>query len=102
MTSHKDTSFFRQSWAAFASALKRGILGKSMDRFTGSDAYWDRVIGAQLGWPQKPLPEPDAVGLQSISAAPRPARQSLRDTTSRPPGPACEPATGLQGRPVQP
>jgi hypothetical protein len=44
-------------------ALKRGILGRStheyMKRFTGSDKYWERVIAAQLGWPEKPLPKRD-------------------------------------------
>jgi hypothetical protein len=57
MTSPKGPSFFRPILAALASALKRSILGKSMDRFTGSDAYWDRVIGAQLGWLQRQFPE---------------------------------------------
>jgi hypothetical protein len=53
----KDPSFFGRILAALASALKHGLLGKSMDRFTGSDAYWDRVIAAQRGWPQKQFPE---------------------------------------------
>jgi hypothetical protein len=57
MTSLKAPSFFRPILAALASALKRGILGKSIDRFTGSEAYWDRVIRAQLGWPQKQFPD---------------------------------------------
>ncbi len=42
------------------SALGRGLLGRSsrdsMRQFTGSEAYWDRVIAAQLGWPQKATP----------------------------------------------
>ena len=57
MTSPKGPSFLRPILAALASALKRGILGRSMDGFTGSDAYWDRVIGAQLGWLQKQFPK---------------------------------------------
>ena len=57
MTSPKGPSFFRPVLAALASALKRGILGESMDCFTGSNAHWDREIGAQLGWLQKQFPE---------------------------------------------
>jgi hypothetical protein len=94
MTSSKGPGFFRRLLAALASALRRGILGKSMARFTGSDAYWDRGIAAQRGWPQKQFPEPDVDGFRITSHAVRPARQSVRDTTSRPPEPACEPVRG--------
>jgi hypothetical protein len=45
----EHAGLFSRIWAAF----KCGILGKSMNRFSGSDEYWDRVIAAQLGWPQK-------------------------------------------------
>jgi hypothetical protein len=48
--------FLHRLLTALGGALKRGILGKSnhdyMKQFTGSDEYWDRVIAAQLSWPQ--------------------------------------------------
>ncbi len=51
----------RRILGALAHVLRRRILGKSMDRFTGSERYWDRVIAAQLGWPDKhaPVSDPD-------------------------------------------
>jgi hypothetical protein len=42
---------------AFGLALARGILGKSsyqhISQYTGNAEYWDRVVAAQSGWPQK-------------------------------------------------
>jgi len=29
-----------------------------MKQFSGRDEYWDRVIAAQQGWPQKQLSDP--------------------------------------------
>jgi hypothetical protein len=64
MTSHETPGYLRRMWTALRSALKRGVLGKSshdyMKQFTGSDEYWDRVIAAQLGWPQEQPQQPDA------------------------------------------
>ena len=51
--SHQRPGLFSRIRAAFGGALKCGILGKSMNRFSGNDEYWDRVIAAQLGWPQE-------------------------------------------------
>jgi hypothetical protein len=63
MTSQESPGLLRRIFTALGRALKRGILGRSthdyMKQFTGSDEYWDRVIAAQLGWPQKQLPKPD-------------------------------------------
>ena len=57
---------------ALGRALKRGILGKStheyMKQFTGSDKYWDRVIAAQLGWPQEQPPKHEAELQKNCSA----------------------------------
>src|SRR5262245_41217448 len=63
MTGHENPGFLRRMWTALGRAFKRGLLGKSshdyMKQFTGSDEYWDRVIAAQLGWPQKQPLKPD-------------------------------------------
>ena len=63
MTSRESSGFLRRMVTVVAGALKRGILGKSsrdyMKQFTGSDEYWDRVIAAQQGWPQKQPAQPD-------------------------------------------
>ena len=71
MTSHETAGVLRRALAALGSALKRGILGKSAHdytkQFTGSDAYWDRVIAAQQGWPRQETPQPDAVRIRSSS-----------------------------------
>lgn len=57
MTSHESPGFLHRMLRALGRALRRGILGKSssdyMKQFTGSDEYWDRLIAAQRGWPQK-------------------------------------------------
>jgi hypothetical protein len=56
MTSHESPGLLHRMLTALGAALRRGILGKSshdyMKQFTGSDEYWDRVIAAQLSWPQ--------------------------------------------------
>jgi len=63
MTSRERPGLLRRMFTALAGALKRGILGKSnhdyMKQFTGSQAYWDRVIAAQVGWSQKQHQKPD-------------------------------------------
>jgi hypothetical protein len=57
MTDQESPAFWRRLLTALGGTLKHGILGKSshdhMKQFTCSDEYWDRVIAAQLGWPQK-------------------------------------------------
>jgi hypothetical protein len=67
--SHEPASLFSRIWAAF----KRALLGKSMNRFSGSDEYWDRVVAAQLGWPQKQSPEVESGSFPEASQAVRPA-----------------------------
>lgn len=56
MTSHETPGFLHRMVSALGRALRRGILGKSsqdyMKQFSGSDGYWDRVIAAQLDWPE--------------------------------------------------
>ena len=68
MTPHESIGFVRRLLRSLGGALKRGVLGKSahdyMKQFTGSDAYWDRVIAAQQGWPLKQAAksDPDRAG----------------------------------------
>jgi len=80
MTSYESSGLVRRILTALGGALKRGILGRSthdyMKQFAGSDEYWDRVIAAQLGWPQK----------------------SVRDTARHPPEPEFEPVHGWTKR----
>lgn len=56
MSTNESPGLLKRMWSAIGRALKRGILGKSDDaytkQFTGNDAYWDRVIAAQLGCQQ--------------------------------------------------
>jgi hypothetical protein len=63
MMSQEGPGLLRRVWTVVGRALERGILGKSghaySQQFTGSDEYWDRVIAAQLGWPEKLLPQPE-------------------------------------------
>jgi hypothetical protein len=53
MTRQGSVGPLRRLLRAFGGALKRGILGKSCHdyagQFTGTDAYWDRMIAAQRG-----------------------------------------------------
>jgi hypothetical protein len=58
---HEHPGLFRRILAAVGGALKGKLLGKSMNRFSGSDEYWHRVIAAQRGWPAKQHPELDPV-----------------------------------------
>jgi hypothetical protein len=57
MTSHESPRFFHRLLTALGGGLKRQLLGKStheyMKQFSGSDAYWDRVTAAQLGWSRR-------------------------------------------------
>jgi hypothetical protein len=43
-------------------ALKRGVLGRSTEeylrQFTGTDAYWDRMLARHRGGVQPRAPEP--------------------------------------------
>jgi hypothetical protein len=102
MTSHEGPGFLRRMLIVFGRALKRGILGRSahesMKQFTGSDAYWDRVVAAQLGWPQKQPPKPDPDGFRSSSDAVGHARPSVRGNAPGPPEPDCEPVHGWTKR----
>lgn len=63
MANHDSPGVLHRMLTALGSALKRGILGKSsheyMKQFGGGDDYWDRVIAAEAGWPQKQPLEPD-------------------------------------------
>jgi hypothetical protein len=90
MMSHEGPGFWRRLLAAFGAALKRGILGKSsadyVKQFTGSDAYWDRALAAQLGWPQKSLPNPDPDRLRSPATPVVRVGASVREAACRPPG----------------
>ena len=59
---NRDTpGYWRQLGATLAGALKGALLGKSSHdaryHFTDSHGYWDRVVAAQRGLPQKDLPE---------------------------------------------
>jgi hypothetical protein len=66
--SHQRPGLFSRIRAAFG--------GKSVNRFSGSDEYWDRVIAAQLGWPQKQVSELDPDGFRSAGNTVRPAVRS--------------------------
>lgn len=52
MTNQGRPGFLRRAAMAVGSALQRAILGKSGRQYTkrlsGSDAYWDRAIAAQM------------------------------------------------------
>ncbi len=85
--SHERAGLFSRIWAAF----KCRILGKSMNRFSGSDEYWDRVIAAQLGWPQKQFRELESGSFPETGKAVRPLPQ---DTGRRPLEPKYEPVRG--------
>ena len=65
MKTQEGSGPLRRWWAAVGSAIRRAVLGKSCHdyarQFTGTEAYWDRVIAAQMGWPRQQLPEPPAV-----------------------------------------
>jgi hypothetical protein len=80
MTTHESPGFLRRLCTVFGASLKRGVLGQSAHdygkHFTGSDEYWDSVIAAQLGWPQK----------------------SIGDIARRPPEPEGEPVHGWTKR----
>jgi hypothetical protein len=57
MTSHESPRLLHRMLTALGSGLQRRILGRSshqyMKQFCGSDAYWDRVIAAQLDWSRR-------------------------------------------------
>src|SRR5438445_11943998 len=98
MTSHDSPGYLRRMWTALLCALKRGILGRSshecVKQFTGSDEYWDRVIAAQLGWPQKQPPKPDPDRFRSSGDAVVHASPSVRGNAPCPPEPDYEPVHG--------
>jgi hypothetical protein len=103
MTSHESPGLVRRLLRALGGALQRGILGKSADaymkQFTGSDEYWDRVIAAQLGWPQQQCPKADPVRSRSPGDAMVRARPGVRDNVPRPQEePGFEPVHGWSRR----
>ena len=73
-------------------ALQRGILGKSGNRFTGSERYWDRVIAAQLGWPEQYAPPSAPACSPSASRPTQSNGPSAPVTPGRPSEPQHEPA----------
>jgi hypothetical protein len=95
MTSHESPGFLHRMLIALGRALRGGILGKSghdyMKQFSGSDEYWDRVIAAQLGWPQKLPAKSDPDRFHSSGDAVVHAGPSLRDNAPCPPDPDYEP-----------
>jgi hypothetical protein len=84
MTSHESPGFLHRLCTALGAALKRGLLGRSTHayrkQFTGSDAYWDRVIAAQVGRSQKQPPQPDPDLCPGSGAAVVRARPGVRDS----------------------
>lgn len=102
MTSHESSGGLHRMLIVLGRALKRGILGRStheyMKQFTGRDEYWDRVIAAQLGWPQKQPPKPGPDGFRSPSGTGVHARPSVRGNAPCPPEPDCEPVHGWTNR----
>ncbi len=55
-------------------AIQRAVLGKSsgtyLEQLTGSDEYWNRVVAAQVGWPQQSAPGVDQVARVKQGAGP--------------------------------
>jgi hypothetical protein len=102
MLIQESPGLLRRIFTVLGGALKRGILGRSthdyMKQFTGSDEYWDRVIAAQLGWPQKQRPEPDPDRFRSSGDAVMYARPSVRGNAPCPPESDCEPVHGWTKR----
>ncbi len=102
MTSHESPGFLHRMLSALGRALRRGILGKSshdyMKQFSGSDEYWDRVIAAQVGWPEKQLPKPDPNRIHSSDHAVVHARPGVRSSAPSPPQPDYEPVHGWTKR----
>ncbi len=92
MKSNESPGFLQRVLTALGGALKRGILGKSgheyMKQFSGSDDYWNRVIAAQMDWPQRqpptPDPDPDHFGDASNTVVPI-IRASVRGDVPSPP-----------------
>jgi hypothetical protein len=105
MTNHEKPGFFRRLLAATGDVLARSFLGKSapgyMKQFGGSDAYWDRAIAAQLGWPQKPAPGPGPDHSPSSGAAAPHAGPGVRDTARCPPEPEPELSPGRDQAPTR-
>jgi hypothetical protein len=98
MTCHENPGLLRRMLRALGGTLKRGILGKSTHdytkQFTGSDAYWDRVIAAQAGWSQKQQPQPGPDRFRSSRDVVVRAGPSIRDHAPCPPEPEYEPVHG--------
>jgi hypothetical protein len=102
MTKDESPGFLHRMMMALGSALKRAILGRSthayMKQFSGSDEYWDRVIAAQLGWPQKQPPKPDPDRVRNSGDAVVPVSPSVRGNGPSPPESDYEPVHGWTKR----
>jgi hypothetical protein len=73
MTSPQRPGLFGRLYAS----LKRGVLGRGTQeygaRFTGTDAYWERMLARQRGWPrhETPGPAPSREAIKSDAGAER-------------------------------
>ena len=105
MKSHEHPGTLRRMVGALAGALRRGILGNScheyMCHFTAGEAYWDRALAAQLGWPQKQVPPPDARHFDGSGQVGVAARPSIRNTAGLPGQPARVHAPEENGTPFE-
>lgn len=102
MTRQGSVGLLHRLLRAVGSALKRGILGKSghdyMKQFTGNDAYWDRVISAQVGWPLQRAPKSDPSRVGDPGELVLGSAVGAEDPRPGPPGPEEEPVHGWTRR----
>jgi hypothetical protein len=82
MKSSERSGWFHRAWTAIC----RGLLGKSgheyRKQFTGSDEYWDEVIAAQRGWPEKQRPTHDAAPVKESFSRLDPASVAKAPTST--------------------
>ncbi len=102
MRGQESFAFWRRLWGAIGGALKRAMLGKSahdyMKQFGGSDAYWERVIAAQQGWPLKQSLSPGPDGARGAGNGALGPRQPAQDSARGFPEPEEEPVHGWTRR----
>src|SRR5690242_10769611 len=102
MRRQERVGFLHRLWWAVGGALKRGILGKSahdyMKQFGGSDAYWDRVVAAQQGWPLKQSPNPGPDSTRGVGNGDLGSRPPAPHTARSLPEPEEEPVHGWTRR----